>query len=304
LNTELQGDWDPPYTSVALILLCWLQEMRPAEHCSPRRAALLGGAWAAGAYLNFSIFAVLAGFMVRDLLGYGRRDLRRFLRQSICIAAGVFVVLAPWGIRNRIALGEWVFTRNLLGYGLALSYHDGAHWAEPYNNHPPGLIPGRSDGLSPSPYPFLNASLQPEVARLGEVEWDRRKRREGLAWIAAHPYSSLVLMVQHTFFFWFPPRTEFHDELPAAVTWPYAVAKWMLTLLALAGWIRLRNLAAPAAHWIAVVLLSFPLIYYLVNWSSRYRMPMEWVLVLLAGVTIGGIYDRFLARPHFATPRN
>jgi hypothetical protein len=69
----------------------------------------------------------------------------------------------------------------------------------------------------------------------------------------------------------------------------------MLTLLALAGWLRLRTLATPAAQWTAVVLLWFPIVYYVVNWSSRYRMPMEWVLVLLAGVAVAGIYDRFLA---------
>lgn len=296
LNTELQGDWDPPYTSVALILLCWFQELCPVERRSLRRATLLGCAWALGAYLNFSIFAVLAGFILRDLLVYGQRDFRRFLGQSVCVAAGVFIVLSPWVIRNRITLGEWVVTRDMLGYGLALSYHDGAHWGEPFNNHPGRLIPGHADDLSLSPYPYLNVKLRPEVARLGEVEWDRRKRREGLTWIAAHPSQSLILMAQHTFFFWFPPSADFTSELPRAVAWPYAIAKWMLTLLALAGWLRLRNLAAPAAQWIAVVLLTFPLIYYVVNWSSRYRMPIEWVFVLLAGVAIAGIYDEFLAR--------
>ena len=46
-----------------------------------------------------------------------------------------------------------------------------------------------------------------------------------------------------------------------------------------------------------MVLVTFPLVYYLVNWSSRYRMPIEWVLVLLAGVAVAGVYDKFLARP-------
>jgi hypothetical protein len=295
LNTELQGDWDPPYTSVALILLCWM-EFCPVERRSLGRATLRGCAWALGAYLNFSIFAVLAGFMFRDLLVYGKRDLRRFLGQSVCVAAGVLVVLSPWVIRNRITLGEWVLTRDMLGYALSVSYHDGAHWGEPFNNHPGRLIPGHENDLSLSPYPFLNVKLRPEVARLGEVEWDRQKRREVLAWIAAHPGQSFILMAQHTFFFWFPPPADFTSELPRVVAWPYAMAKWMLTLLALAGWLRLRHLAAPAAQWTAVVLLAFPLVYYLVSWSSRYRMPIEWVFVLLASVAIAGIYDRFLAR--------
>jgi hypothetical protein len=300
LNTELQGDWDPPYTAVALILLCWFQELCPIDGRSARRAALLGCAWALGAYLNFAIFSVLGGFMLRDLLVYGIRNFRRFLGQSICVAAGVLLVLAPWGIRNRITLGEWVFTRDMLGYGLALSFHDGAHWGEPVNNHPGSLIPGHENDLTLSPYPYLNVKLRPEVVRLGEVEWDRQKRREGLTWIAAHPSRSLVLIAEHTFYFWFPPMTAVPSKLPSAMSWPYSIAKWMLTLLALAGWLGLRNHARPAAQWIAVILLSYPLVYYLVNWSSRYRMAIEWILVLLAGVAIGGIIDKLLSRPHFA----
>jgi hypothetical protein len=298
LNTELQGDWDPPYTSVALILLWWFQESNPFERRSLGRATLLGAVWALCGYLNFCILSVLGGFLLRDLLVFGRHDLRRFFRQAICVAAGVFVVLLPWGIRNRIVLGEWVFTRSMLGYGLALSYHDGAHWGEPINNHPGALVPGHADDLSLSPYPFLNEKLRPEVARLGEVEWDRQKRREALTWIAAHPVQSLILMAQHTFYFWFPPGPGFYSDISRTVAWPYSIAKWILTLLALAGWFRLRHPSKPAAESIALILMSFPLIYYVVNWSSRYRMPIEWALVLLAGVALGGLYDTFMGRRH------
>jgi hypothetical protein len=253
--------------------------------------------------LNFCVLAIPAGFLMRDWLASGKRDFARFLRQSIGLAAGVFVLLLPWGIRNRIVLGEWLFTRSMLGYGLALSYHDGAHWGEPVNNHPGRLIPGHAADTSLSPYPFLNERLRPTVARLGELEWDRRKRREGLTWIAAHPWRSLILLGQHAFYFWFPPGADFYSESPRALMRLYASAKWLLTLLALAGWLRLRRLTPSAAQSLAVVLVSFPLIYYVVNWSSRYRMPIEWVLVLLAGVTIGGIYDLWHApsRPTSAT---
>jgi len=295
LNTELQGDWDPPYTSVALILLVAFHESRLFEQRSPQQATLLGALWALCAYLNFSILAIMGGFLFRDLVFRGRYNFRAFFRHSICVAAGVFIVLLPWGVRNKSVLGEWIFSRTMFGYGLALSYHDGAHWGEPANNHPGRLLPGHPDDLSLSPYPFLNASLRPDVAKLGEVEWDRQERRKGLNWVAAHPARSLILFAQHTFYFWFPPGADFYYNLPMAAVWCYAIVKWSLTLLALAGWLRLRRLAWPAAETLAVILLFFPLVYYVVNWSSRYRMPIEWVLVLLAGVALGGIYDTFLA---------
>jgi len=54
-----------------------------------------------------------------------------------------------------------------------------------------------------------------------------------------------------------------------------------------------RHHAAGLLQRLAVILFWFPLVYYLVNWSSRYRMPIEWVLVLLASVAAAGIYQRF-----------
>ncbi len=258
LNTELQGDWDPPYTAVALILLVRLQTSSPFEKRSLGRAVMLGALWALGGYLNFSILAVLAGFLVRDLVVSGRQDLPRYLRSAACVSLGAFLVLLPWAARNRMVLGQWVFTRDMLGYGLALSYHDGAHWGEPVNNHP-------GSDLALSPYPYLNVNLRPEVASLGEVEWDRRQARKGLAWMAANPQRTVTLMAQHAFYFWFPPGSEFYSGISRYGVAPYAFAKWLLTLLAIAGWFRLRALAPLAAQATGVILVFFPLVYYLVR---------------------------------------
>ena len=299
-NAELQGDWDPPYTACALILLVWFTEANRFEWRTPRRALQMGALWALGAYFNFSLLAVLGGFVARDFLLGARSDLRRFCRQLACVAAGLCLVLLPWGIRNRITMGSWIFTRNGLGYNVSIAYRDGAHWSEPVNNHPGALMPGHPPDSEVSPYPFLNPSLQPEVMRLGETEWDRMHMRRGLAWIAAHPSRSAILFAEHVFYFWFPPGPSFYRLFEARTWWPYAIARWMLPLVALAGWLRLRRLAPAAAQATAVVLLTFPLVYYAVSWSSRYRMPIEWVLVFLAGVAVGGARDLLRERRHSA----
>jgi hypothetical protein len=296
LNTELQGDWDPPYTACALILLAWFTHSKPLEGHSTGSAIMLGAAWALASYFNFCILAVLGGFLVRDFLRRWRQDFARIMRQSICVILGIFLALAPWAIRNRITLGGWVLTRSMLGYGLMLSYHDGAVALEPINNHPGLIMPGHPDSSLVSPYPFLNPSLRPEVARLGEVAWDHKMREKGLNWMAAHPEQTLNLMAQHAYYYWFPPGPSFYEELRGGGAWAYSVAKWILTLLAIAGWIRLHGISPPAAGLIGIIALWFPLIYYLVNWSSRYRMPMEWVLVLLAGVALAWIYEAVLPR--------
>jgi hypothetical protein len=298
LNTELQGDWDAPYTACALILLVWFTKANPFEQRTPQRALLMGAAWGLGAYWNPSLLAVLGGFMVRDFLIGGRNDLARFSRQSVCLVAGLFLVLLPWGIRNRITMGSWIFTRNGLGYNLSIAYRDGAHWSEPVNNHPEALMPRHPPGSEVSPFPFFNLSLRPEALQLGETEWDRMHMRRGLRWIAAHPSRSAVLFAEHVFYFWFPPWPGFYRLFEARTWWPYTIARWILPLLALAGWFRLRQLAPPVAQITATIVLTFPLVYYVVSWSSRYRMPIEWVLVFLAGVALGGAWDVFCERRH------
>jgi hypothetical protein len=296
LNTELQGDWDSPYTACALILLAWFTYSKPLEERSTGSAMLLGAAWALASYLNFCLLAVLGGFVVRDFRRWWKKDLGGVMRPAIGVLLALFLTLAPWAIRNRITLGGWVLTRSMLGYGLMLSYHDGAVALEPINNHPGLIMPGHPDSSLVSPYPFLNPSLRPEVARLGEVAWDHKMREKGLNWMEAHPEQTLSLMAQHAYYYWFPPGPGLYEELRGRGAWLYSIAKWILTLLAIAGWLRLRAISPPAAGLIGIIALWFPLIYYLVNWSSRYRMPMEWALVLPAGVALGWIYEAVFTR--------
>ncbi|PWB72746.1 MAG: hypothetical protein C3F07_11130, partial [Anaerolineales bacterium] len=62
-----------------------------------------------------------------------------------------------------------------------------------------------------------------------------------------------------------------------------------LTILAILG-IRhvLPILTAPQRVILLTPLLTYPLIYYLVPYMPRYRIPMDWMLFLLAGIEICG----------------
>lgn len=65
----------------------------------------------------------------------------------------------------------------------------------------------------------------------------------------------------------------------------------LLTLFAFAGWIVMLRVRREAAIHLGVILVMFPLAYCVVNWSARYRAPMEWVLVLLAAVSIARLLE-------------
>ena len=98
---------------------------------------------------------------------------------------------------------------------------------------------------------------------------------EATSWIRANPASFGGLTLRRFIAWWFPP-----GNLPARAT------KWGLTLFAFAGlgilWRRHRLLAA----LFAVTWLTLPVVYYVIQWSSRFRYPMDWQLVICAAVAL------------------
>jgi hypothetical protein len=152
-----------------------------------------------------------------------------------------------------------------------------------------------------SPYRFLNENRRPEVVRLGELERDRRKIREGLTWIAAHPLHSRILLGQHALISGSPPGTDFYFEAPRVLIWPYVLARSILTLLALAGGLPPAPPRASVAQINRSGFVIVPVDLLHRQLVLAYQMLIYWVLVLLAGVAIGAIYDLFLARCRLAT---
>jgi hypothetical protein len=58
------------------------------------------------------------------------------------------------------------------------------------------------------------------------------------------------------------------------------------TLAAWAGWAVLWRRRNAGYLLVGVIWLTYPLTYYLIQWSSRYRLPIDWSLILCAGVAM------------------
>jgi hypothetical protein len=287
LDSEIQGDWDAPYTAVLVILLAGIQYRRPLIASSARWAASLGLLWGLAMLFSSSVATILVGLLVVEFWHSGRTNPARFAARVACVGACIFLVLLPWGIRNRITMGSWIFTRTGMGYALALSYHPGAHWSDFVNNEPSLVNPAAK-----SPYPPNNPEELQRVTRMGEIAYENMKFREGLNFILQYPSESLKLFAQHVFYFWFPPGPKFYSWHPGRSIWVYAVAKWGLTVLAFAGLALLWKRNRAVAAYLGSMLVFYPLPYYLINWSSRYRLPIEWTLVLLAAVPVALAWER------------
>lgn len=265
LETELKGGWESPYTALFLLILTARHFVRPLGKQTPAQAVFTGVLWGALFLLNPSAVLVLAAFFLLDLYR-SRQWLPPVLwRNGAMIAGAVFLILLPWGLRNRAALGSFILTRSNFGLELYVSYHPGAVWDNL----------GNVQGLE-SVHPAHNPHEAARIRELGEVAYNREKLEMALDWIRVEPGEAARLAFLHFLRFWFPPgRTALYTNL-----------LWLLTVFAVCGYLVLWRGARDLALHMGALLVSFPLMYYVVSWSSRYRDPIEWALVLLAAIFV------------------
>jgi hypothetical protein len=126
-------------------------------------------------------------------------------------------------------------------------------------------------------HPGNNREEAFKVRELGEMEYMRQAKREAVEWISAHPSEFLRLTASRVIHFWFGPL---HQPLMAA-------AISLLTILALLGARRtLPALTMPQRAALLIPLVTFPLVYYIVTYMSRYAVPINWLLLMFAGAEV------------------
>lgn len=109
--------------------------------------------------------AAVLGVLAAVLLPPGSAR-RRVVRGGV-LAAVVLVVLAPWALRNRVQLGEAVWTTTHGGYTLFLA--NNATYYDEVVNGPPGAVwsgPGQDAWFRSIPPRIAGASGEPEADRL------------------------------------------------------------------------------------------------------------------------------------------
>ena len=226
---------------------------------------LVGVGCALALHAQPALLPVVAGCMAFEL--WWRRHERAWVGTTV-LALGVMLTSVPWTVRNYRALGAPVFMRSNLGLELRMAFHEGAH-ADLEVSHQRGG----------ARHPRTSTAEAVRVRELGEVSYMREARDEAAAWVAAHPTEALRLVGQRFLYYWFGPL---HDP-------PVAAAYAALTLLAAVGLVRLmRALSSPQQAALVIPLLMFPLIYYVMSYMTRYRLPLDWLLLLCAAAGILG----------------
>ncbi|NIM48618.1 MAG: hypothetical protein GTN78_01320 [Gemmatimonadales bacterium] len=224
---------------------------------------LLGVAAGAAFHLQPALLPLALGCMAFEL--WWSRHRRKWVRSAV-MALGVVLACLPWGWRNYRTFDAVFFIRSNLGLELRMGNHEGAAAAMEV-----------MDVRQEHRHPRTHEAEARAVQELGEVAYMRRAGREALEWIKTHPAAFLSLTAQRVAHFWVGPL---YDPLPAS-------AVSLLTVLALVGAIRfLPVLAIPQRAALLIPLATYPLIYYIVAYMPRYRVPLNWIVLMFAGAEV------------------
>ncbi|MHC4319201.1 MAG: hypothetical protein ACYS1E_11940 [Planctomycetota bacterium] len=256
-----------------LLLVVFLRRWTGAPR-SPGRSLLVGLAWGVGFHIQPALLPVLLGCMVFEL--WWRRGRRQWVH-SAAMALGVTLACLPWGVRNYVVFHEVFFIRSNLGLELRMGNFDGA-------------IADLEvlDGQIRWRHPSTHRGEARMVQRLGEVVYMRQAGREALDWMRSNPGTFAALTASRVVHFWFGPVV--HRRWTAA-------AVTALTVLAVLGaWWSRGVLAPPQWAVLLIPLATYPLIYYIVFYMFRYRIPINGILLLLAGAAVWFWIER-LRRP-------
>jgi len=230
---------------------------------SDRRSLGMGLAAGASFHLQPALLPVILGWLAFEL--WWRRE-PASRRGTAVLFVGMTLACVPWAVRNQVAFGEQFFVRGNLGLELYVGNHPGAHADVD--------ISSRRGTFA---HPRTSTVEAERVRELGEREYMHRKGREAIGWIRDEPVAFVRLTAERIAYLWAGPL---HDP-------PMAAVFTVLTLLALVGGRRILPLLGPPQRAALLVpLVAYPLVYYVTAYQARYRDPINWILLMLAGAAL------------------
>jgi hypothetical protein len=266
-GTETMGDWEAPYTAIALMMVSVLTLRVYQKNFTFRDATVTGLVWGISVLFNSILVLIFCASVFLGFAFSGRR-LRDYLRFCSVECLIVAACLAPWAIRNYIELGAPIFTRSNVGLELRLSNNDAAN-ADEHMNY--------SSGVYRTYHPLQNPREAVKVRQLGEVEYNKEAQREALAWIRSHPKKFVALTVERARLFWFYTSSSLGFLQKSKY---YALS--LIHLLGLVELVLLLSRKTISAVVLLVILVLYPIPNYFIHFGPRYSYPIDWILSLLA----------------------
>ena len=266
---EIKGDWEAPYTAIALVLLTMATvRLWRRQDLNGKLSAGHGLLWGVSLLFVPALLALFAAFVIAGVFFFSRERVKRYLAFVVIEASIVALCLAPWVVRNYYALGSPVVTRTNLGLELRLSNNDAASPDQRVN-----LL----NNLFQRYHPLQNKNEAFKVRAMGEVAYNKQARAEAMQWIRTHPVRFVQLCIGRARCYWF-----YNDPTSTLKTVFLAV----VNVLGFAGFYFVVRRNPAAATAIGLILLIYPLPNYLVHVGLRQEFPLQPLMMMLAAVCV------------------
>jgi hypothetical protein len=271
--------WDTSLAALFLALIFWATlAMRETQGVLPW--AGYGALWVVGGLINPSMLSLFP-FFLGWLVWKARSEQASWAKHG-AVALLVFSIgLVPWTIRNYRVLNKFIVLRSNFGLELWLG-----------NN--PNVTDTWSQWTHPNDYPPESE----KYVRMGEISYMAEKQHEAFAFMRTHPRETLYFMFHRFTNNWLAVTDSPVD------TWKYGgllgksflIQNALFSLFCLLGALIVCRARHPEAIPYALVVIIFPLVFYLTHSSLRYRFPMDPIMAVLAASGIAHVVSRVRIR--------
>ncbi|HKD86873.1 MAG TPA: glycosyltransferase family 39 protein [Terriglobales bacterium] len=245
--------------------LLWLQTIRLKDSRATTDWLLWGALWGAAGLVSPALLGPLP-FLAIWLIVQRREADRPWLVPGIVAGCAFLALITPWTLRNYRVFHRLVPLRD----GFWMEVHVG------YNGD-------TSDVTPDSAHPTTSSAEYAQWQRLGEIGYMDAKKSEALAFIGQHPGFAVWVALRHFLNMWtgfwsLDPR--FLANEPFHI--PNVLFTTAITLLLLAGF----RYAWLEGKWqdvfpLALIIFTFPLVYYVTHTSMDYRHPLDPIIVIM-----------------------
>jgi 4-amino-4-deoxy-L-arabinose transferase-like glycosyltransferase len=257
--------WDTALSALALALIVSVTlNLRGSDRLSSWMG--YGALWAAGSMVNPAVVSVFPPLALWALWPLRRQFLPA--GKLLAVSSLIFVAgITPWTVRNYVVFHKFIPFRSNFGLELWL-----------------GNNPAVPDSWSPWLHPNDDSSEAAKYASMTEIPYMQEKQQEAVRFILTHPLDVLNFTLHRFSNNWIgldQAPLEVWNHVPLQVKL-IILGDSIFPLLSLLGVLFAYRAQNEAALPLATVMLFFPLVFYITHSSSRYRHPMDPVMVVLA----------------------